>query len=350
VLAFCHSRLWRFDARTPDHDEPFGSLGSAGERETRVNAPLDTPAREASVEERAIEFPAHDGYTIAGTIFRRVDDYDPDDVLIFSTGAGLAVRRYRHFLRFLASRGYPVLAYDYRGVGGSRPHRLRGFKAGLEDWTEFDHAGAIDDMRTRYPRALLTTVAHSIGCLIACSAPNAADQSRLVLIAPHTGYWRDYAPGWKLPMTVMWHGIMPLVARLVGYFPGRRLSIGDDFPLRFALQWSGRTTAAFLVDPRDARAWTLLGNAEMLAAPVIALCFSDDAFASRAGVERLLSLVPRARVETCELDARKLGRRIGHFGFFSRRNEALWELVPRSIRGMEDLLLPGMKMSFRSFD
>lgn len=307
----------------------MGSLRAAGESRCNVNVPLDSPAREASVEERNVEFPAHDGYTIAGTLYRRVEDYDPDDVLIFNAGGGLSVRRYRHFLRFLASRGFPVLAYDYRGVGASRPTHLRGFVAGLEDWSEFDHAGAIDDLRTRYPRARLTTMAHSIGCLVACSAPNAAEQSRMVLIAPHTGYWRDYAAGWKLPMAVMWHGIMPLVARIVGYFPGSRVGLGDDFPLRFAMQWSGRTTPAFRVDESDARAWTLLGNAEALRIPVLALSFSDDAFASAAGVSRLLSTIPRAKVETCELDARQLGRRIGHFGFFSRRNDALWEIVPR---------------------
>ena len=137
----------------------------------------------------------------------------------------------------------------------------------------------------------------------------------MVLIAPHTGYWRDYAASGQLPMALMWRGIMPLVARIVGYFPGGRIGLGDDFPLRFALQWSGRTRPAFRVDPRDARAWTLLGNAESLAS-VFALSFSDDAFSSRAGVSRLLSFVPHAQVERCELDARRLGRRIGHLGFF----------------------------------
>lgn len=328
MLAFCHSHPPHFDARIAHCNEPSGSRGSAGESRCNVNASLDSRAREASVEERNVEFPAHDGYTIAGTLYRRVEDYDPDDVLIFNGGGGLAVGRYRHFLRFLAGRGFPVLAYDYRGVGASRPARLRGFEAGLEDWTEFDHAGAIDDLRTRYPRARLTTVSHSIGCLVSCSAPNAAEQCRMLLIAPHTGYWRDYAAAWKLPMAVMWHGIMPLVARAVGYFPGSRIGLGDDFPLRFAMQWSGRTTPAFRVDPRDARAWTLLGNAEALAAATIALSFSDDAFASPAGVSRLLSFVPHAQVSSCELDARKLRRRIGHFGFFSRRNAALWAIVP----------------------
>ena len=284
---------------------------------------------EASVDERSVELPAHDGYRIAGTLYRRRDDIAADDVLLFNAGGGLAVRRYRHFLRFLALQGFPVLAYDYRGIGASRPARLRGFVAGFEDWAEYDHAGAIDDIRTRFPHARLTTVSHSIGCLIACSAPNASDQGRLVLIAPHTGYWRDYAQPWMLPMALMWHGLMPLVTRVVGYFPGSRIGIGDDLPFRFALQWSARTTPDFRLDVRDARAWTLLGNADALCIPVMALSFSDDAFSSPAGVARMLGMLPRAQVTTCELDARKLRRRIGHFGFFSRRNDELWRAVPQ---------------------
>ena len=288
----------------------------------------DPGLREVAVEERAVDFPAHDGYVIAGTLYRRVDALDPHDVLLFNAGGGLAVRRYRHFLRYLAGEGFPVLAYDYRGVGDNRPVRLRGFPSGVEDWAEFDHAGAIDDLRTRYPNARLTTISHSIGGMISCTAPNGADQARLVLIAPHTGYWRDYATAWKIPMTLMWHGIMPLVSRIVGFFPGSRLGLGDDFPLRFAMQWSSRTTPAFDIDVRDARIWSLLGNAEALLSPVIAVSFTDDAFASPAGVSRLLALLPKARIERCELDARKLARRIGHFGFFSRRNQALWQVIP----------------------
>jgi len=288
----------------------------------------DPDVREVAIEARDVEFPAHDGYTIAGTLYRHVDALDPHDVLLFNAGGGLAVRRYRHFLRYLAGEGFPTLAYDYRGIGSNRPPKLRGFASGLEDWAEFDHAGAIDDIRTRYPNARLTTISHSIGGLIACTAPNAADQARLVLIGPHTGYWRDYGAGWKLPMTLMWHGIMPLISRVVGFFPGSRLGLGDDFPLRFAMQWSSRTTPSFDIDARDARIWSLLGNAEALMSPVIALSFSDDAFASAAGVSRFLGLLPKARVERCELDARKLARRIGHFGFFSRRNQALWQVIP----------------------
>lgn len=292
-----------------------------------MNAP-DANVREVAVEARAVEFPAHDGYTMAATLYRRVDALDPHDVLLFNAGGGLAVRRYRHFLRYLAGEGFPTLAYDYRGVGSNRPSKLRGFASGIEDWAEFDHAGAIDDIRTRYPNARLTTIAHSIGGLIACTAPNGADQARLVLIGPHTGYWRDYAAGWKLPMALMWHGVMPLISRVVGYFPGSRIGLGDDFPLRFAMQWSSRTTPSFDIDARDARIWSLLGNAEALMSPVIALSFSDDAFASAAGVSRFLGLLPKARVERCDLDARKLARRIGHFGFFSRRNQALWQVIP----------------------
>ena len=93
------------------------------------DASLESEAQDAPVEERSLEFPAHDGYTIAGTMYRRVEDYDPDDVLIFNPGGGLAVGRYRRFLRFLAARDFrssrtTIAASALRGLpasAGSRP-------------------------------------------------------------------------------------------------------------------------------------------------------------------------------------------------------------------------------------
>lgn len=296
-----------------------------------MKAADDPGPRGAPVEELGVKVKARDGFQLAGTLYRCADADGAADVVIFNTGGGLAVQRYRHFLRHLAGQGFVVLGYDYRGVGASRPHRLRGFVAGLEDWAEYDQAGAYDFMHARFRRSRIATVSHSIGCLVACTAPTSRKTSGMVLIGPHTGLWRDYTTAWKWPMALTWHALMPLVARAVGYFPGRRLGLGDDFPLRFARQWAGRTQPAFRSDPgdpRDVRASRLLASAGTLHVPALALSFSDDAFASRAGVARFLASVPRVPVTRREINARADARHgIGHFGFFTRRNEALWATV-----------------------
>jgi predicted alpha/beta hydrolase len=299
-----------------------------------VNAPGEASLHVPDVEEHRLRVPARDCYPLAATLYVRAGQVDPEDVVVFNTGGGLAARRYAHFLRYLAGEGLPVLAYDYRGVGGSRPERLRGFVAGLEDWAEYDQAGVIDFARERYPRARLSSVSHSIGCLVACTAPNASMLHQMVYIGPHTGYWGDYRPPWKWPMALAWHVLMPLVARACGYFPGAALRLGDDFPLRFALQWAGRRRGEFAVSSEsDIRAARLLDECKSTRVPALALTFQDDSFVGDIGATRFLRVIPEAPVVRRHL-ARptQFKASIGHFGFFVRRSIRLWPIVVRFLR------------------
>jgi predicted alpha/beta hydrolase len=190
-------------------------------------------------------------------------------------------------------------------------------------------------------------VSHSIGGLVACAAPNAGELAQMIFIGPHTGYWRDYATAWKWPMTFMWHAAMPALSRVMGYFPGRLIGLGDDFPLGFALQWARRRSAEFALDPttpEGARGKAALDRARALAVPCMAISISDDPFASDTGVRRFLFALPHVSVVRGEIDARAMGRgRIGHFGFFSRRHAALWPMVSRFLQPLPATIVAGVK-------
>src|SRR5207244_11849720 len=77
----------------------------------------------------------------------------PTRVAAIHPGAGIRADNYRRFALFLAQSGIPVLLYDYRGIGLSRPKALRGFRATVEDWAEYDCTGAIAWLRERFPPA-----------------------------------------------------------------------------------------------------------------------------------------------------------------------------------------------------
>jgi predicted alpha/beta hydrolase len=284
----------------------------------------------ANVREERLAVQARDGYRLGATLYRR--DEDSPVAVVFNGGGGLASIRYRHFLRFLASRGFAVLAYDYRGVGASRPVRLRGFVAGLDDWAALDHSAAIDLALERFRGARIASVSHSIGCLVACAAPNASSLAQMVFVCPHTGYWKDYRARWRIPMAFAWHFAMPAIARAVGYFPGSALRIGDDFPLRFAMQWAGRTTPAFRTEQHAED--RLLDNARALRVPALALTVFDDAFVSDAAARRFLHAIPGVPVVRRHVEPHETrGERVGHFGFFRRRHAALWPIVARFLAG-----------------
>ncbi len=249
--------------------------------------------------------------------------------VVLHGGAGIAAARYRHFAAYLAGEGIPVLTYDYRGIGLSRPASLRGFAATVEDWSEFDSAAAVAAMRSRFPHAEIVGLAHSVGALLFGGAANAADQSRVVLVSGHTGYYGDYDWRYRLPMALVWHGVMPALARVAGYFPASRLGLGEDLPAGIALQWAGRWSGEVRPagkGPAEHRTRILLDRCAALAMRAVLVSVADDAFATPRSTERLLSYYPRLaigkRIVFSPADAGI--SRIGHFGLFSRRGAALW--------------------------
>jgi len=297
---------------------------------------MSAPAAAADgVVESRIEVTASDGYAIGAVLYEREETPEPADAVVFNAGGGLSSLRYRHFLRFLAREGLPVLAYDYRGVGMSRPAHWRGFDAGIEDWCELDHVAAIEAMRARFPRARLATVSHSIGCMIAAAAPNAPTLHQMVFIAPHTGYWGDYLQPWRWPMALMWHVLMPATARLVGHFPASRLGLGDDLPRRVALQWASRRTPDYrpgAAGGDTARETVALDRMARLEVPALVISIPDDAFAPEIAVRRFLMALPSTPMVRRVIPIQDLQRSIGHFGCFRRTHSNQWAAVTRFLK------------------
>ena len=276
-----------------------------------------------------VRIPALDGYELGGLLCSVPGD-NPARVAVLHAGAGIRAASYRRFAMFLAQSGIPVLLYDYRGIGLSRPRSLRGFRACVEDWAEYDCTGAIAWLQQRFAGVEIVGLAHSIGALLVGGARNAAQQASLVLIGGHTAYCGDYNERYRLPMTLLWHRVMPVLTRLLGYFPARRLGLGDDIPAGVALQWAARRSPELRPagsGPEHRRIHQMLDRCAELQRPALVISISDDAFTGPAGTRHLLSYYPRlfplkhATFTPAEAGA----RRLGHFGFFRRAGgSALW--------------------------
>jgi predicted alpha/beta hydrolase len=283
---------------------------------------------EHSSFELEVRIAAADGFVLRGWLYDPFPSRASGRAALFCAGGGIPARVYRRFAAWLAAaHGLPVLLFDYRGIGRSRPESLRGFDARLEDWAEQDCAAAIAWLRARYPGARLAGITHSIGALVLAATPNARELERFLLIAAHTGYCGDYHPRWRLLMTLFWHRFVPGLAALVGYFPGRRLGLGEDLPGGFARQWGRRREAAIEIDsPRVAAG---LARLRELRGAALALTFTDDGFATPGGTQRMLAQLPQLKVEHRVLSPEQAHlRRIGHFGFFRPYAEAtLWRPV-----------------------
>lgn len=83
--------------------------------------------------------------------------------VIVNCATGVLSRYYHRYARFLASHGFVVLTYDYRGVGLSRPERLRGSGYRWRDWGQKDFEAALAMMLEAHRSLPLAVVGHSVG-------------------------------------------------------------------------------------------------------------------------------------------------------------------------------------------
>ncbi|WP_312858583.1 hypothetical protein [Rhizobium sp. G21] len=85
------------------------------------------------MEPEAVEIVCEDGMRLGGHWWpRRLGD--EQGVVVVNCATGVQARFYHAYARFLAEHGYHVLTYDYRGIGLSRPERLRGSGYRWRDW------------------------------------------------------------------------------------------------------------------------------------------------------------------------------------------------------------------------
>lgn len=275
---------------------------------------------------RRIEFEALDGVTLVGSWFLNTSCPTPSIVVVIAPGGGIRAASYRRLAQYLCHRGAAVLCFDYRGIGESRRANLRALEAGIIIWGRDDLGAALALAASRFPQARLGLVAHSIASAMIGAAPTAGSIHRVVFFAPHTAYWGEYHPLWRLPMFLAWHVLMPLITPIVGYFPGRALCLGEDLPKSFALEWAGRLHRDIRAFQAARRRWdATLEQYTKVTADALAISVTDDAFAPPVAAAGALALYPRMNVMRRIISPASLGlRHLGHMAFLRRRTGPLF--------------------------
>jgi len=234
---------------------------------------------------------SRDGTSIAARVFEP-DSPDRGSVVI---GGAMGVRQdyYAPFAQWLASQGWRVLTFDYRGCGDSGPSgkALKGYRADLFDWTR-DYEAVIDHAHAALPQRPLFLLGHSLGAQLPGLLANQHKVSGLLSIAAGSGYWRENAPRLKRVVPYFWFVLVPLATRLFGYFPGRRLRKVGDLPTGVVMQWR-----KWCLSPRysvSAEGETARLSYARATFPVHALSITDDELMTLRGTHSLIDLYENA--------------------------------------------------------
>lgn len=295
-------------------------------------------ARSPAVDACAFAAPAADGFPVRGHWWPAAGDGDGSaPVVVVSAATSVRARYYHRFAAFLAEQGFEAVTYDYRGIGDSRPPRLRGLHAGWADWGRLDLEAVLQWVLRERPGRALHAVGHSIGGFVIGLAPSARHFRRVFTMGAQFAYWRDYQARRRIPMWLRWHLLMPALTRPFGYFPGRRLGWLEDTPAGVVRDWSGMGPGFehHLAAADGTRGPELAAAFARVTAPLLAVSTRDDPFGTVAAIERLLAYYrgsPRQHLRIAPAD---IGvAEIGHFAFFHDRfRDSLWPLVAAWLAG-----------------
>lgn len=274
-----------------------------------------------------IRITADDGYGLVGYV---TGASNQGPVLMINGATGVPQKYYRRFATWAAEQGATVLTWDYRGIGESRPHRLRGFPGTMRDWGRHDLEGVLRFASHEWSGRPLVAVGHSVGGQILGQPASNALYSRAVTVGSQFGSWQLWPNPRKWAMAGLWYGVMPSVTHALGYFPGS-LGIGADLPKEVALEWARwcRSREFFLAHgvARDGYA--------RLKIPMLSFSFSDDSYAPRQAVDALHSLYTGASIERRHLRPQDIGvKQVGHFGFFKDSfRSTLWQQLGEFVFG-----------------
>lgn len=267
------------------------------------------------------ELVAADGFRLAAT--HVVPQDPPQAAILIAPAMGVPRRFYRELAGYLAERGAAVLTLDYRGIGGSRPRRLRGFPARLRDWGELDLEAGLRWALDRHSDLPLRYFAHSVGGQLLGLAPSAPAVDRALFVASQSAWEGHWDGEWRWRMRALWRLMIPAATATFGYLPGW-LGVGQDVPKRVAREWArwGRHPDYLLRDGGAARRAAFAAPRF----PLRAIAISDDNYAPERSVRALVAFYSGTRSEIHVVTPADVSRqRLGHFAPFRREpGKALW--------------------------
>jgi predicted alpha/beta hydrolase len=266
---------------------------------------------------------ARDGYHLAATVFG--SKKAADRVVIVACATGVRRGFYEPYARYLAANGCVVVTFDYRGIGGSLRGPVAASGATIREWGELDQAAVVDHAAGAFPDKPIQIVGHSVGGQLVGLLDNVERVTAVCTVAAQHGYWRLYPFAQAITYGMLWYVGMPLLARVLKYFPARRLRLGEDLPRGVALEWSRFARSPhYFVGPDGA---PLRAGFDAYSGAVLAYSFSDDPRAPTRCVRALHAYFRRAQVEHREITPASIAARaIGHIGFFrSSFKQSLWK-------------------------
>jgi predicted alpha/beta hydrolase len=228
-----------------------------------------------------------DGATADLQVYRATGDEIA--CLLWVPALGVAARHYEPLAKALNAHGVSVGLHEWRGHGSSDRRASRKANWGYRELLTDDLPTSLAALRAAVPSIPLYVGGHSLGgqlaALLAATSPQPL--AGVTLVGSGSPYWRCFKPWVGLALIAA-----PVLANLVGRFPGKRVGFGGNEARGVMGDWarSGRTGRY----AGRGMAVDLEAALRSQRAPVYAQRLRDDWFGPEASLAFLLDKMPEA--------------------------------------------------------
>ena len=257
--------------------------------------------------------------------------FDPENsngkLLLINAATGVKQQIYFSFAKYFGENGFTVITYDYRGIGESKPSKMKGFDSTMRVWGTEDFKTVTNFIKENYPDHRKFCLGHSVGALILGMNEDAAIFEKFIFVATQDAYIGNLT--WKVAVAgILGFGIaVPFTTGLFGYFPAHRFGLGESLPKGVGYDW--RTL--ILNKKSTSRLYDKLEKniSKDLLQETFIIYAEDDPWVTMKGMENLMNNVYPNLQKTYRkiLVSESAKKEIGHVNFFRSFNKSLWNIV-----------------------
>ena len=254
--------------------------------------------------------------------------------IIIAAAMGTAQSYYAPLAKWLSEQGYKVTTFDYRGMGESQHHALKHYDNDILDWARIDCSLVLDYVMNHSQDRAVYWIGHSLGGQVFPLVERIDEVNKVITIASGTGYWKHNAPQLRKKVWWFWFILVPVLLRVYGYFPGKKMGMVGNLPKPVMAQWR-----RWCMHPEycvGVENQEIAEKFDRLALPVRSFALTDDEMLSVLNIEALFALFGSEDKQLTQINPKDLGiKRVGHLGFFrSDFSNNLWKdvLLPELVK------------------
>lgn len=248
-------------------------------------------------------------------------------LLVINSATGVRQQVYFSFAKYLAEHGFTVITYDYRGIGESKPRKMKGFEASMRIWGTKDFKTITGFIKENYPDYTKFCLGHSVGALILGMNEDSVIFKKFIFVATQDAYIGHLS--WRVAVTAaLGFGIaVPVTVILKGYFPAHRFGLGESLPKGSAYDW--RTL--ILNKKSTSRLYEKIekDHSKDLNQEAFIIHAEDDSWVTMKGMESLMNnSYPNMKKNYREIKVSESPKKqVGHINFFRSYNLILWKII-----------------------